>query len=260
MKQALWMVVAVAVLAISLGGCDVLGNSKYVTPEREARGMIYVLPGIQGPDGHYQHVRDGLVAAGVTCAIKIHPWGCDIPGMNLLVNQTDTKDDRQWGQTIAKEIMAYQREYPGRYVAIIGQSGGGGVAVFTAESLANLGGKNIDSIVMLDASLSTDYNMSKAASKCSNGIVNFWYSKDTAMLVAGTGMFGNVDGGHGSSAGQTPITGRWPNLYQVRITSRMVKPWSDAHFADTTQAFATQYIAPWILHHTWPPYSPSFSK
>ncbi len=196
----------------------------------------------------------------MACAIKIHPWGCEIPGLNLLENQTDTKSVRQCGQTIAKEIMAYQAKYPGRYVAIIGQSGGGGVAVFTAEALANLGGKNINAIVMLDASLSTDYNMSKAASKCSNGIVNFWYSKDTAMLVTGTGLFGNVDGGHGSSAGQTPITGRWPNLYQVRITSRMVKSWDDAHFADTTQAFATQYIAPWILHHTWPPYAPAFGK
>ena len=256
MKHQLLWVVCVAVLVIPLVGCDdMLGNSKYVTPEREARGMIYILPGIQGPDGHYQHVRNGLVAAGVTCGIKIHPWGS-----NMLANETDTKADRRWGQTIAKEIMAYQAKYPGQYVAIIGQSGGCGVAVFTAEALANLGGKNIDAIVMLDASLSTDYNMSKAVSKCSNGIVNFWYSKDTAMLVTGTGMFGNVDGGHGSSAGQTPITGRWPNLYQVRITSRMVKPWDNAHFADTTQAFATQYIAPWILHHTWPPYAPAFGK
>ena len=172
MKHQLLWAVLVAVLVVPLVGCDdMLGNSKYVTPEREARGMIYILPGIQGPDGHYQHVRDGLVAAGVTCAIKIHPWGCSIPGLNLMVNQTDTKGDRQWGQTIAKEIMVYQAKYPGRYVAIIGQSGGAGVAVFTAESLANLGGKNIDAIVMLDASLSTDYNMSKALSKCSNGIV-----------------------------------------------------------------------------------------
>ena len=110
MKHQLLWVVLVAVLVVPLVGCDdMLGNSKYVTPEREARGMIYILPGIQGPDGHYQHVRNGLVAAGVTCGIKIHPWGS-----NMLANETDTKADRRWGQTIAKEIMVYQAKYPGQ--------------------------------------------------------------------------------------------------------------------------------------------------
>ena len=253
MKTSLLLAVCVS-LSLLVGCTPEMVNQKYMSPQQQAAGLIYILPGIQGPDGHYKHIRDGLAAAGVRCAMKIHPWGNSIPGLNLLVNETDVSGDRGWGRKIAEDILAYQQQYPGRPVFIVGQSGGSGVAVFTAEALADLGAKPINGLVLLDASVSTDYDLTKALSMCRLGIVNFYYSADTALLVAGTHLFGNVDGGHGSSAGQTPFTGHWPNLYQVRIDKRMVNPFSDPHFADTTTAFATQYIAPWILHHTWPPY------
>jgi hypothetical protein len=100
------------------------------------QGLICILPGIQGVDYHYQDIRKGLQGSGIQCAIMIRPWGSQIPGIKLVVNETDVPANRAWGDTLAREIQAYQRQYPGRPVHLIGQSGGGAICVFAVESLA----------------------------------------------------------------------------------------------------------------------------
>jgi hypothetical protein len=128
------------------------------------------------------------------------------------------------------------------------------VAIFTAEALAGIPGvQPVEGIVLLDASVSADYNLGRALSMCRQGIVNFFNEKDVALLEFGTSIMGNVDGGHGASAGRTGFSRPWPRLYQVRILPDMVDDFDDPHFADCSQAFASQYIAPWILDVAWPP-------
>jgi pimeloyl-ACP methyl ester carboxylesterase len=217
------------------------------------RGIVYILPGIQGVDYHYKDIRNGLIGAGINCAIKIHPWGCQIPGLNLAVNETNVLGNRAWGKRIAKEIAAYQQQFPGRRIYMIGQSGGAGVSIFTAEALADLQAAPIEGLVLLDASVSNDYNLTKALSVCREGIVNFYNEKDTALLGFGTAVMGNVDGGHAPSAGRVGFKGQYPKLYNVRIRPDMIDDFADPHFADCSQAFASQYLAPWIIDHSWPP-------
>jgi hypothetical protein len=233
-------------------GCEDLLNDKYMTAEKKQHGIIYILPGIQGVDSHYTNIRDGLIGSGINCAIKIHPWGCQIPGINLMVNETDVTGDREWGGKIAQEIMMYQREYPGRPVYIIGQSGGAGVAVFTAEHLAD-GGAAIQGLVLLDGSVSSVYDLSTALRACQKGIVNFYNPDDVVLLQAGTAMWGNVDGGHGDSAGRVGFSGNFGRLYQVEISKDMIDDFADPHFADCSKAFSAQYISPWIIDMEWPP-------
>ena len=247
---------SVVLLLAMAAGCDDLSlNGTDTTPELKARGMVYILPGIQGVDSHYTNIRNGLRGAGLQCAIMIHPWGSQIPGLGLLTNETDTVADRDWGHTIAGDIAQYQRDYPGERIYIIGQSGGGGVAVFTAEALAGMGADPIDGLILLDASLSADYNLSTALSATKNGIVNFYNLDDTAMLETGTEMFGNVDGGHGDSAGRTGLRSSASNVFNVQVRADMISAFVDPHFADTSAAFTTRYIAPWILERSWPPHS-----
>jgi len=107
-KKLLLMLLCIA--PIFAVGCEDTLNAKYTTPELKQRGIIYILPGIQGVDYHYTNIREGLIGSGINCAIKIHPWGCQIPGINLIVNETDVTGDREWGGKIAQEIMLYQRE------------------------------------------------------------------------------------------------------------------------------------------------------
>ena len=239
---------------VSLAGCGRGLNTGFVTPAMQSRGMIYILPGIQGPDAHYKRIRLGLIGAGINCAVMIHSWGDRLPGVDLLINQTNVVGDRQWGRRIARSIVEYQQKYPGRPVYIIGQSAGSGIAVFCAEALAEMPrARPIEGIVLLDASLSADYDLARAISMTNQGIVNFYNEKDIALLEIGTAIFGNVDGGHGSSAGRIGFDLKQPKLYQVKILKDMVDDFADPHFADCSRAFAAQYIAPWIIDRAWPP-------
>lgn len=240
-------------LTAALVGCaaDPL-NSAFTTAAMKDKGMVYILPGIQGVDYHYKNIRLGLQGSGIKCAIKIHPWGCHIPGICLAINETDTRDDRAWGQVIAQEIIAYQQQYPGRPVYLIGQSGGSAVSVFTAEALAEAGARPIDGLILLDGSISADYDLTTALHQCHKGIVNFYNLQDVALLEVGTQIFGNLDGSHGDSAGRTGFQVSYPTLYQVRVSKDMVADFAPPHFADTSAAFASRYIAPWIIDRTWP--------
>lgn len=226
-------------------------NAAYMKPAEMSQGIIYILPGIQGVDYHYLNIRAGLKGSGIKCAIKIHPWGCHIPGIGLAVNETDTRDDRAWGRTIAEEIAAYQRQYPGRPVYIIGQSGGSAVAVFAAEALADRAAP-IEGLILLDASISADYDLGAALGQCNKGIVNFYNLRDVAMLEVGTEIFGNLDGGHDDSAGRTGFSGTFPKLYQAEVRQDMVSALAAPHFADTSAAFTSRYIVPWVTEQTWP--------
>lgn len=247
-------------LSIAAGACLLTGcasapdplNAAYMAPPMMDQGIIYILPGIQGVDFHYLNIRKGLRGSGIQCAIKIHPWGCQIPGIGMAINETNTLEDRSWGEKIAQEIIAYQQQYPGRPVYLLGQSGGCAVSVFTAESLARLGGEPLSGIILLDASLGATYDLNPIMAQCRKGVVNFYNLSDVALLEVGTQIFGNLDGSHGDSAGRTGFEETYPKLYQVRVTQDMVNVFDNPHFADTSAAFASRYIAPWIIDHTWP--------
>jgi hypothetical protein len=241
--------------ACLLGGCaaapDPL-NAAYTTAPMLDKGIIYILPGIQGVDFHYRNIRQGLQGSGIQCAIKIHPWGCHIPGIGMAINETNTLDDRGWGEKIAQEIIAYQQQYPDRPVYLLGQSGGSAVSVFVAESLAKAGAPPINGIILLDASLGATYDLNPTMGQCRKGVVNFYNLSDVALLEVGTEIFGNLDGSHGDSAGRTGFEETYPRLYQIRVTQDMVNVFDNPHFADTSAAFASRYIAPWIIDRSWP--------
>lgn len=252
MKRHMACAALVAIpLALASGCADAL-NGRDTTAAMMDRGIIYILPGIQGVDYHYKNIRRGLRGSGIQCAIKIHPWGCQIPGIKLAINETDVRDDHAWGKKIAQEIQDYQRQYPGRPVYMIGQSGGCAICVFAAESLASAAAPPLEGLVLLDASLSADYDLQPALNHCRKGIVNFYNLRDVALLEVGTEIFGNLDGSHGDSAGRTGFENAYAKLYQVQTTKEMVSPFAGPHFADTSAAFTARYIAPWIIDQTWP--------
>jgi hypothetical protein len=226
-------------------------NAGYMTQAMKEQGIIYILPGIQGVDDHYKTIRQGLRGAGLNCAIMIHPWGSHIPGFDLAVNATGSAG-HDWAKRFAEDIRKYQRRYPGRPVHVIGQSGGAGVAVFALEALAQSGAAPVTGVILLNASLSSDYDLTRALGSSTKGIVNFCNIEDVALLGVGTAVIGNMDGGHGDSAGRAGFVMSYPKLYQVKVTPNMVSVSSASHFADTTEAFTAQYIAPWITKQLWP--------
>ncbi|MBI5724700.1 MAG: hypothetical protein HZA50_12125 [Planctomycetes bacterium] len=251
----------VASLPACHAGCG--ADSVFMDPERQAEGLVIILPGIEGESGYNHEIRNGLLSAGVTRAMTIYRWGRPIPVLGSIMNQVDFIGNYIAGAGIARMIVEYQDKYPGRPVCLIGHSGGGGVAVFAAQQLPE--GRRIDGVILLSASISAGYDLTKALQRCRLGIVNFFNRSDIGLLGVATTIMGNVDGGHGPSAGligfdQPPANADAVRsdlysrkLYQVEMTPNMTFGDSDSHGAATRSYFVAGYVADWVTEKTWPP-------
>ena len=246
-----WISVVSVLLAVS--GCDEMGVSKSELEAERNKGLVIILPGIDGESGANHEMRRGLKKGGVDMRIVIHNWGCPIPGLGLLVNQTDVEGNRRAGAQLAQRIAEYQRKYPGRPIFLIGHSGGTGIAIFALEKLRGVGGRPIEGVILLASSLSANYPLGRALSMTNRGILNVYNREDTAMLKDGTGTFGNVDGGHGASAGLNGFRSRPPKLSQVAVTARGEGVFSDSHFVATKAQVMAKYAPAWINSTTGPP-------
>ena len=253
-----------AMLAVAAGGCRD-GNRRYLTADRLDRGLVIILPGIEGESRLNHEIRKGLEQSGLYCAMPIHRWGRPIPIAGPLINQVDVLGNRLAGRRVARQIVDYLNTRPGRPVYLVGHSGGGGIAVFAAESLPT--GYQVDGVVLLSASLSADYDLAKAIRHSRQGLVNFHSRADVGLLVVGTMLAGNVDGVRGPGAGaygfkppKNADPRAYGKLYQFELgrpaEKGLVAPlegFLTAHASATQPEFVARYVAPWIISTAWPP-------
>lgn len=247
MRRTIILITAAIALG-SVGGCG-MSNAQYMTEQRLDNGLVVILPGIEGESPMNHDIRRGLVAAGVPAALPIHSWGRPVPIAGVLLNQMDFIGNRLEGAKLARMVVEYQDAHPGRPVYLVGHSGGGGVAVFAAEAMPE--GRQVDGLVLLSASISREYDVTKALQHCRQGIVNFYNRSDAGLLGVGTTVVGNVDGRRGPSAGLSGFAAAPPKLYQVEVTGGMG---GDPHAAATRSGFVSRRVAPWIVADAWPAY------
>jgi pimeloyl-ACP methyl ester carboxylesterase len=228
-------------------------DEQFVNPDRMNKGFVIILPGIEGESTANRDVRKGLDEAGTPYALAIYRWGFPVPGIGMLMNQTDTAGNRRAAVELAKGIVRYQTRHPGCPVFLVGHSAGGGEAVFTLEALADLpGARPVRGAILLSSSISADYSLDKALKMTQCGIVNGYNPQDTALLGTGTAIMGNVDGGHGDSAGRTGFYGTYPKLFQFKA-SAAGGGGGDPHFILTEADRIAKHAPRWILSETWPP-------
>ena len=255
------MLLSASLLLTTMGCARFDLNTPYAAPDRLDRGLVVILPGIEGESSANESVRAGLYKAGIPYGLVIYRWGAPLPGLSgMLVNQTDVSRNRHVAGELAGEIAQYQRNHPGKPVFLIGHSAGGGIAVFTMEALAQTpGAKPVEGAFLLSASLSSDYNLTPALAMSRRGLVNV-SNKDDQLLNSGTGTFGNVDGERGDSCGRTGFTHSYPNVYERRITNEQVRKEfgiiGPAHFSATHEQLIERYAPGWIMSPTWPPPRP----
>ena len=252
MRRMSMLLILAWLIAFASGCGGIASSSHYMTEVQKENGLVVILPGIEGESEFNHNIRRGLMRAGSHRAMPIYNWGRPIPGVGMLLNQVDVIGNRIAGGSIARMIEQYQDSYPNRPVYLIGHSGGGGVAVFAAESLA--AGRKIEGLVLLSASIDGNYDLTKALGHCKNGILNVYNPEDTGLLGVGTAVMGNVDGGHGPSAGLRGFSKRRSKLYQLQITGGMTAAsGGGSHDAATRPGFVASYVAPWVLSSAWPP-------
>jgi len=233
-------------------GCT---HRPYLTPERLAKGLVVVLPGVEGEGPLNRAICDGLKAGGVDWGIDLQdwtaPWG---PLYNLRAEIAN----RQKANEIAIRVAEYKFTYPDNPVVLVGQSGGGAMALWIAESMPE--GQDLDGLILLAPAISPGYMIDFALSKTTRGVVNFHSTRDWLFLGVGTTLYGTMDGEHTSSAGRVgflvPSAGTSPKtydrLFQVPWHHQMAAAGhTGGHLASSAEGFVRHYVAPLVLAKRW---------
>ncbi len=238
-----------------LVGCT--AAQPFVTPERLERGLVLVLTGIEGRSPLNEDMCRGLDAGGVNYAIELVDWTVRLPCAYLLNLRSEVRN-RDKAEQIAQRVLRYQMAHPDRPVFLVGQSGGGAMAVWIAESMP--AGHRVEGLVLLAASLSPDYLLDMALLNSRRGIVSYFSARDWVFLAAGTTVYGTMDGKHTSSAGRVgftiPTLGAVPRLYrrlfQIPWHEEMAKSgYTGSHMSVTAREFVSRYVAPLLLSDRW---------
>ena len=223
------------------------------TPERLERGLVIVLPGIEGRSYLNRSIARGLARGGVTQAIEIYDWTFGVPWQlwSLRSRRRHTEQATQ----LAAKIAAYQNEYPGRPVHLVGHSGGGAMIAYTLETLE--AGRKITGGIMLVPALSPSYSMRKAVSRAEYGIWNFCTHGDVLFLGLGTLVCGTTEGRHCVAAGnigfsakviEAAVHSENARLRNVPYHWSMLKTghWG-GHLSVAASRFIAEHVAPLIL-------------
>jgi pimeloyl-ACP methyl ester carboxylesterase len=227
----------------------------YRTTERYTQGLVIVLPGIESESFLNHSVAWGLVDGGWQGAIEVDDWTTSFP-LFFLYHLRSWQRNRRQAQRIADRIVAYQDQYPGSPVHVIGHSGGGALTILILEALP--ADRQITSAILLAAAIGPKYPLQTALSKVEHGIWNFWSPLDCLFLGASTLLLGTIEGRHCCAAGmvgfQVPSgqSADERSLYQDKLhqqpyTPRMARTFNfGGHFGWTNRAFVEDWIAPLI--------------
>jgi pimeloyl-ACP methyl ester carboxylesterase len=243
-------------LTIFIGGCAAPAQP-YVTKLRLDRGLVIVLPGIEGRSVFNEEICRGLDLGGVDSAIELYDWTSGVP-LGFIWNLWSNERNHRQAANISERIARYQTNYPGRPVVLVGQSGGGAVAAWTCEAMR--WGRKVDGVIMLAAALSPGYRLTTALDSTNRGIVNFYSSRDVLLLWAGTKIYGTMDGKHSASAGKVGFSvppgklrpREYDKLYQVPWRSEMAQSGHlGMHLTSGMSGFVARYVAPLVKAGQW---------
>ncbi len=162
------------------------------------RGLVVLLPGVEGGGWVMGAAAAGLRDAGWDGAIRVIAWGRRPLGTfhNLMSHEKNRAEARD----IAEEIAEYRRAHPHAPITLAGLSGGAGMCLFIAEALSE--DVMLDRILLIAPALSPTYDPAPAAERCRRGIVSFYSDLDWLMLGVGTSTFGTIDRRFGTAAGK----------------------------------------------------------
>lgn len=247
-----WLLSAIFGIGL-LAGCS---RQPYVSRARLQRGLVIVLPGIEGRGPLNEAICRGLDGGGVDWAIRIHDWTA--PLLGPFYNLRAEVRNRQKAGELATYITMYQLDYPGRPVVLVGHSGGAAIAAWAAETMPK--GRKIEGLIMLAPALSPGYMLDWALMNSRRGIVNFYSHRDWLFLGMGTTIYGTMDGYHTSSAGRSrfkiPSAGGRPEaykkLFQISWQEEMHSAGSvGGHLTSSREKLVAAYVAPFVLAKEW---------
>lgn len=168
-----------------------------MSPEQLDRGYLLLLTGVECTSQSMAGIVHGLRDAGVDRAMDLDRWGKRPFG--TFRNLPAYELNRQRAADRATKLAQYSAGHPGRPITIIGYSGGGAIALWTAEALP--ADVMLDRIILLGAAVASDYDPGPAVRKCHRGVINYYSGGDWFMGGWATTTFGTMDRKKSSTAG-----------------------------------------------------------
>ena len=232
------------------------GCATYTTPQRYDRGLVLVLPGVEGRSVFNQQIVEGLDRGGVPYALEIHDWTSGLAPL-FLWHLMDHRRNCLQAQRIADRLTEYADQYPNRPIWLVGQSGGGGMAVLALDLLPP--GLCVDGAVLISPAIGRDYGLARALGRLRGKMIHYYSSKDLFFLGMGTGVFGNIDRSYGESAGRCgfrlpeDLTAEEAQRYETRLEqvdcSEGVPETGHLglHLTSSSPDFVEKVIAPLLL-------------
>lgn len=219
-------------------------------PEQLEKGCVFLLPGIEGTAWQLRGTVLGLREGGVDRGLEIIAWGSHPFGQ--LYNLCAIRANRVRAGRIAARIADYQSAHPGAPVTLVGYSGGGGLAVLTAEALPD--GVKLDRLILISAAVSPDYDLSGVLARA-DGVLNYYSPRDWLILGLGTRVFGTIDRRRTPSAGRIGFRDASGGLLETPgLTQIAWRPeWQDlghvgGHVGWLSRAWAREVLAKAIGH------------
>ena len=137
---------------------------------------------------------------------------------------------------------------------LVGYSGGGGLAILIAEALPK--DTHLRNVVLAQAAISPDYDLSAALSHVDGRIINLYCPSDFLILGVGTSVFGTIDRSYTESAGKVgfdveravPDAQSRDKLIQIRWSADMLSTGHlGNHAAIVLREWNRKYVAPFLL-------------
>jgi pimeloyl-ACP methyl ester carboxylesterase len=224
--------------------------------ERMTRGYIYYFDGAGGGGliNWAGGVRQGLLDAGYDGAGEVFKWNT---GMGVVADQDSSPEyKRSKASECAQSIRQYAKDHPGAPVTLMGLSAGTAVAVFTLEALPPT--CPVENVILLGASISADYDLTRALQRVRNRMYVFTSERDgvLAFLVPMAGTADRQQGvpsaglrGFWTPARATAETrAQYAKVAHIHWKPEFAKAGDFGGHVDTVKApFVQQHIAPLIM-------------
>ncbi|HEY3245046.1 MAG TPA: hypothetical protein VGM03_17020 [Phycisphaerae bacterium] len=249
------------VLALTAAGLPGCMRPPESTPSQMRQGLVLVLPGIEGPSPFNASIANGLRDGGVDGAIEIFDWGTPAGPLTWWLHLTDYDRNVEQARRLSDEIRRYKRSHPDAPLDLVAHSGGAGIALLALEDLPRE--VRVNSVVLLGAAVSPDYDLNRALNATQRGIWNFYSKMDVGFLGAGTLVFGTVDRAHRVAAGAVgfdtsrsfgdPRGDPYSKLHQVPYQAGMAGTWNlGTHIGWSSPGFVREWLAP-LIRAGYPP-------
>ena len=212
----------------------------------------YVLhvPGISG-ESWVDHtmirgLAQGFTAAGLHPDIQIYDWTEHDPGIPALQAYARNRAE---AKRIAAMLTDRYNADPRRTIYVTCHSGGAGLVAWALEDLDPR--IKIQSLLFIAPALSPGYDLSRALEHVQRAAYVFWSNRDTAILEAGTTVFGTIDGVYAPAAGftgfLTPKTAEraeYAKLHQIAYDPAWVRYFNAGdHIGPMVTPFAREVLA-----------------